>query len=274
MRSSAQHLVGLHRMRADLRRCAGTDRDVRQGQHRAAEALRFRRQSIAHAVGAQCQVPRLLPHDRPATEAKRENVGHAQVQAYAADVDRRRGLAWKGVEQHADVGRGAPDIDHQRVAQPGQEGGAAQRVGGPAAERQDRIGLGRRERQQRAVVLPQEQLGVAQTRQHEGLAKAANRTPRDAAQRGVQHRGVFALEQPQAADLAGQADARVAAQLVTHPACHEVLLARVDRRENAADRHRIDLAAPRPHRGPHLGLIRLGQHRAVVFVAAAHDAMV
>ena len=52
---------------------------------------------------------------RAAADPDREHVGHAEVRAHAADLDRDRRLARKAVLEHADVGGRAADVDHRAV---------------------------------------------------------------------------------------------------------------------------------------------------------------
>ncbi len=95
------------------------------------------------------------------------------------------GLAREAVAPARHVGRRAADVDHQRVAQPRQERGAADAVGRAAADRQHRVADGVVERHQRAVVLGEEHharraRGRASAASH-AVATAARDTSRSAA---------------------------------------------------------------------------------------------
>ena len=55
-----------------------------------------------------------------------DDVRHAEVGAHTADLDRLAGLAREPTDEHADVGRGAADVDDDAVVASGQVGRAAQ----------------------------------------------------------------------------------------------------------------------------------------------------
>ena len=77
-----------------------------------------------------------------AAQSEREQIGHSEERANAADLDDVVGLARKAVTEGADVGRRAADVDDERVAEPREKGRAAHAVGRPGRERVHRIRLG------------------------------------------------------------------------------------------------------------------------------------
>src|SRR5437867_3614496 len=69
-----------------------------------------------------------------AAQSEREQIGHSEERANAADLDDVVGLARKAVTEGADVGRRAADVDDERVAEPREKGRAAHAVGRPGRE--------------------------------------------------------------------------------------------------------------------------------------------
>ncbi len=111
------------------------------------------------------------------------------------------------MRQRADIGGRAADVDDHRVLETGEEGRAAHRVGRTGGEGQHRVLLGEVGAHQRAVVL-----GDVERRRDaqvgDRLPESGDRLPRQWPQAGVEDRGILALEQPDAADVAGERDVR------------------------------------------------------------------
>src|SRR5918994_1509706 len=63
----------------------GRDRDIGGGQHVTTEDERFFGDAVADALWTNLQW--ILSHERSAAEPERVDVRHAEVRAYAADVD-------------------------------------------------------------------------------------------------------------------------------------------------------------------------------------------
>src|SRR5205823_6695226 len=95
-----------------------------------------------------------------AAEPEREEIGHAEERAYAADLDDVVRLAGETVAERTDVGGGAADVHHERVGQTRQERGAAHAVGRSRGERVDGVRLGDLGQHHGAVVLGEVQRRV------------------------------------------------------------------------------------------------------------------
>src|SRR5918994_2004631 len=180
--------------------------DVRHGQRGTAEAECLFRYGVSYAVG-----PYLDPaiavraHDGAAAEAYREEVRHAEVGLHPAYLDGDRRLPRETRAQDADVGRGAPHVHDYGVAHTGQERRATDTVGGAASDGEDRVAKGVIERHERTVVLGEEEVGF----DTEPFQRSPEGTHHPAGYRcdgGVEHCGVFALQEADAADLRGDRD--------------------------------------------------------------------
>ena len=97
---------------AELEHARG-DGDVGRGELLAAEGDALLQQAIADRHRPDLE--RIELHVAAAAQADRQQVGHAEQGAHAADLDHRIGLAREAVLELADVGRGAADIDHHGV---------------------------------------------------------------------------------------------------------------------------------------------------------------
>ena len=173
--------------------------------------------------------------------------------------------------QAADVGRGAADVDDDRVAEAREKRGAAHAVGGPGGEAVDGERLGRGGQHHGAVVLGEiERRGQAAGGQR--LGEGAGRAPGEADQRGVEQRRVLALQQADAAELVRERHRGVGTLFAEDRRGVRLALG-VERREHRGDRHRGDPGRPDPARGiAHASLVERHDGPAVVFVAALeHD---
>ena len=116
---------------------------------------------------------------------------------------------------------------------PGQVRRAAQRVRRPAADRQHRVA---ERRSSSAISVPSfwaKNVARLAARARPAPPSAPATSRGDAAQRGVQHGRVLALEQAERADLVAQRDVHVVAQLLAHdPRPRQLVLGR-DRGEHA-----------------------------------------
>ena len=94
---------------------ATRDGDVRGRELLAAEGDAVLQQPVTHRHRA--DLDRVEGNVAAAAQADRQQVGHAEQRAHAADLDHRIGLAREAVLELAHVRGGAADIDHHGVAE-------------------------------------------------------------------------------------------------------------------------------------------------------------
>ncbi len=250
---------------------AGGHRDVGDGEDVAAEHERLLGEAIAHAGRPDGERRRPRGHARSTAQAEGQQVGHAEERAHAADLDHVVGLAGEAVAEAADVGSGAPHVDHQRLVAGGEEGGPAHGVGRPRGEGVDGIGLGHLRQHDGAVVLGEieRRLDAAPT---QGLREGARCLAGQLDQAGVEQGRVLALEQADAAEAVGQGDGDVGA-LLAEDGRRLLLAGGVQWREHCGDRDRADARrADAPGRLAHALLVERHERAAVELVAALqHD---
>jgi hypothetical protein len=194
---------------------SGRDRGVGERQRAAAEDQRLLLQEVADAARASADAFRVAVNHGAAAERDRDQVRHPEVGPDAADLDSVGGLAREAVDQHADVGGGAAHVGDQGIGRAGEEGGAADAVGGAAADREYRIPEGLIEAHQRAVVLREQgrrRQAVRGERVPHGLCHVAG----DPGQGPVEYRGVLPLEEPERADLVAERYVHLAELTLDH----------------------------------------------------------
>ena len=163
-------------------------------------------------------------------------------------------LARKAVPEAADVGRRAAHVDHERVRELREKGGAAHAVRGAGLEREHRERLRDRRDRHGPVVLGQV----------EGRRDPAS------PQGGVEQRDVLPLEQPDPAELVRQRD-RDVGTFVAHDLCGGDLARGIERREHRRDRHGADSGlANLPGGAPHGRDVERHDRAAVVLVSSLH----
>jgi hypothetical protein len=245
--------------------------DVGGGQDVAAEDESLLREAVADGVGPDGRVRAGTAHPAAAADADGQHVGHAEVGADAGHADLDGGLAGEAAGEHADVGGGAADVHDGARAQPGQHRRSAHRVGGPRGEGRHRVAAGELDVHERAVVLAEvEGRGDAVAR--DGGGQPVDDAVGELAQRGVDDRGVLALQQPHPADLVRERHRDVRAERRGDHLGGPDLELGVDRGEHRRDRDRPD--AVRGHVlgvATQLGLVQRGDRPAVELVAAVRE---
>ena len=222
-------------------RTTGSDGCIRQSRGRTAEDERRLRQAVAHALGADVDGTVAAPDDAAAAERDRNEIGHAEVRADAADLGRSRRLAREAVGKHADVGGGPADIGDDGVAHAGQVRRAANAVRRPAADRQNGMAERMAERHECPVVLGEECLR-AQPVPGQRRGERVRDGPGDSDEGGVEHGRVLTLEQPDGADLVAERDVDVRAQHCTRGIADGELVLGRDGREDTRDRDTVDMS--------------------------------
>jgi hypothetical protein len=197
------------------RRPAGHDRAVRQRGRVPAEDQRLALQQVANAARAEANAVTISGNHRAAAKGDRDQVRHPEVGADASDLDSIGGFAGKPVDQHADVRGGAADVDHQGIRAPGEESGAADAVGGAAADREHRVPQRLVEAHQRAVVLREERYRPQVVRGERVLHRAAH-VARDSGQGAVEYRRVLPLQESYRADLVAERHVHVPELALDH----------------------------------------------------------
>ena len=179
---------------AELDEPPGLDADVGQGQRVTALHERIRDHAVADRVGTDHGVAAAATHDRATAEADRDEVWHPEVRSHTANLDGRRRLARKPVDEDAGVGRGTADVDHDRVAQSCQGTGAPHRVGRAGADSEDREPDRLVRGHQCSVVLGEVGVHVHEPALLERELEALDDALCDSEQRSVQSGGVLALQ--------------------------------------------------------------------------------
>ena len=249
---------------------ARSNRDVGRRELAAAEHERLARDPVADGTRPDADLAAFRDDQAAAAEADGDQVRHAEVRAHAADVDRDRRFARGAVDERADVGRRAADVHDQRLGGAGEVARAAHAVGRARGEGQHGIARDHVRVEQRAVVLAHIERS-AQAEVGQRPPEGFDDPPRHRQQRRVHHGRVLALDQADAADVAGQRDER-RGQLLLQDVGRFLLLRRVDGREHGGDGDGLDAAGRELARGAlHFGGIERRDRAAVVVEAAADD---
>ena len=180
---------------------------------------------------------------RPAAQGDGDKVRHAEVGPHAADLDRDRGLAGKPVDEDADVGRCAADVNHGAVSDAGKESRTPDRVRWAARDGQDWVAHGVVEGHERPVVLAEEEPRIDSMLAQRPL-EARRRGACGDDDGGVQDRRVFALQQAQTADLVRVRQREIAQDVAQHLA-GALFVRGIDSRECADHRQRVDVPLKR-----------------------------
>ena len=247
---------------------SGRDGAVGQGGRRPAEDEGFPLEQVTDAARPDPGALRATGDDAAAAQRDGDQVRHPEVGPDATDLHSLGRLPREAVDQHADVGGRAADVDHERVGAAGEERRPADAVGRPAADGEHGVPQRMVEAHQGAVVLREEPGRLQVVRRERGPHRFGH-VAGDPGQCPVEYGGVLPLQQADRADLVAERDVDLA-EFALDDLGRQQFVARRDRGEHAGDDDALGGAADLAEK-PGDGVGVQGRHVPAVELDAAFD---
>jgi len=249
---------------------SGGHSDICHGERVPSEYPGLGREPVADAAWSNRDAVPFRLDDTAPTQAKGEEIGHAEVRPHSPNRNGHSSLAGKTVLQAPNV-RGRPTHIHDhRFTQSGQAGGSPDAVRRARGNRENRIVERVRERHEGAVILSQVEVGLdpmARDSRPKGLHGKLDNPD----ERCIEDGGILTLQQAQRANLVREGERDALPDGFVQNSGGMALMLGVDRGKDGAHRERIHLASQFLSNRAQASLIQWADLATVEFMATGDD---